>query len=290
VRGDSASSYTWTPPTRGSYRLPPWIVTTFDALHLVRLRGELDPGDRIAVGAARREAAIPGQAELGLRQVRTGGDQLDTTTRPYRVGDPVRRVHWPVSARQGRLMVRPPLQESDGSRLVLVDRAQHHYSGAATQVARADGPAAASSTDFDAVISTAAFCLETLRSSPAVGSARLAYFPPVPASAGPPVSDEVSLACAAPEASVPRGTADAAATGATLTTGPDAAPAGGSGHTLLLTGLPGPEASAWPRGLHGSVTVLLHPAGHDQRPDADVTAAWERAGWSWHVLPPEGAS
>jgi uncharacterized protein (DUF58 family) len=276
VRGDSATSYTWTPPTRGSYRLPPWIVTTFDALHLVRSRSELDPGDRIVVGPTPRETSLPGLDELGLQRIRAGGEQLDTTTRPYRVGDPVRRVHWPVSARQGKLMVRPSLQESDGTRLLLVDRNPAHYSGTATVVANADGAALDSTTDFDAVISTAAFCLEALRASPASSSARVAYFPPATT---PPMPDDEGLACAVPAP---------AAGGGSDGAGPaSSGPAGDAGHALLLTGMPGPDAAAWPRKLHGPVSVLLHPSTDSQQPSPEATAAWARAGWSWHIVAAE---
>lgn len=279
-------SYTWTPPIRGTYRLPPWIATRHDPLHLARVRAELDPGVRLVVGPAPTATQVPGIDDAGVRSGRSGGDQLDTTTRPYLTGDPVRRVHWPVSARQGKLMVRPMLQEADGTRVVLLDRNPMHYQGSRTAVASADGADLASVTDFDAAVSTAAAVLHTLSGAtqPGVrgGPARLTAFPPprksgsVRGSTPGSMPDDEALATAVP--SPPRG-ADSG-------TGPLAAPTGSAGHTVLVTGVPGEAAADWPRTLHGPVSVLLHPTQGAARPAAEVTGAWERAGWTWHLVSP----
>jgi uncharacterized protein (DUF58 family) len=272
-------SYTWTPRTRGTYRLPPWIAIRTDALHLVRVRGALDPGVRLVVGPSPAPTDVPGLDDAGSRQVRSRGDQLDTTTRPYTAGDPVRRVHWPVSARQGRLMVRPPMQEADGSRVVLLDRTAGHYRGAPTTVASADGPDDASRADFDAAVSTAAAAYRALSggrpsahgAAVPVSRARLAAFPPPRGALSLPDDDLLATAVPAPERA-----------------GDHVAPSGTAGHTVLITGVPGHEAAAWPRTLTGPVDVLLHPDRPGAAPPAEVTAAWDRAGWTWHVvLPPE---
>lgn len=272
-------SYTWTPPTRGTYRLPAWIATRFDPLHLTRVRAQLDPDIVLVVGPSPVTTDIPGINDAGLRVGRQCGDQLDTTTRPYLVGDPVRRVHWPVSARQGKLMVRPVIHEADGGRSVLVDRTPAHYTGSPTQVAAADGPPAASRTDFDAAVSTAAAALRALnpaeRSTANSAPVGLAAFPPWPA----PMPDDEALATAVP--------APSGASGRSGASGGPTSPHSSAAHTVLVTGLPGDSAAQWPRTLHGAVTVLLHPATADVHPSPRVTGAWERAGWTWHLVTPE---
>ncbi|MGO3153270.1 MAG: DUF58 domain-containing protein [Galactobacter sp.] len=272
-RPSGTGTYTWTPPTRGTYRLPSWIATRFDPLHLARVRARLDPATVLVVGPIPISAKVPGLEDAGLQSSRHGGDQLDTTTRPYQVGDPVRRVHWPVTARHGKVMVRPVLHESDGGLLVLLDRTPAHYTGAATEVASATGPAGVSRSDFDAAVSTAAAALRSLhsaaRTGTSTGAARLAAFPPVTS----PLPDDEALASVVP--APPHGEA-------TLS-----APTGTAAHTVLVTGMPGESAVDWPRTLHGTVSVLLHPAAADAHPSPKVTGAWKRAGWTWHLVQPE---
>jgi hypothetical protein len=66
-----------------------------------------------------------GTAQLVQRRV-TGNDD-DLTTREYRPGDALRRVHWRASARHGELMVRQEEHRSHPDARILIDTRQGGY-------------------------------------------------------------------------------------------------------------------------------------------------------------------
>ncbi|MDR5699988.1 DUF58 domain-containing protein [Agromyces aerolatus] len=114
------------PGQRGVYEVGPLRVTTTDPFGLARVSRDagtpqelvvtpqvipLDP----AVGTA---AAVDGVLHGLQRRTHPNADEF--IAREYRHGDPLRRVHWPATARRGELMVRDEEQRGDPeARLVL---------------------------------------------------------------------------------------------------------------------------------------------------------------------------
>lgn len=122
--------YALVPGRRGAHRIGPLFAEALDPLGLVRSISPIG-GTTSVVVAPRVEAVLPrspgGEGELGEQRMRqhlllSGAEDL--STREYRSGDPLRRVHWRQSARLGELMVR---QEEPGTqpmlRLVVDNRA-----------------------------------------------------------------------------------------------------------------------------------------------------------------------
>ncbi len=62
----------------------------------------------------------PRTPEQSRHTVATSGDEF-FTLRPYEVGDELRRIHWPSSARSTELMVRQPEQERTGWITIILD-------------------------------------------------------------------------------------------------------------------------------------------------------------------------
>lgn len=252
--------YRFIPPRRGMYRLGPFIATATDPLHLVRHQRAADAGTLLAVGPP-PAAGRPGRAARELLTIAVpGGAEPDTTVRPFHEGDPFRRIHWPLSARQGQLMVRPDVQGHGGDPLVLLDRHPGHYRGRLTWVAHEDGTGRRSTQDFDAAVADAASALAALRERGR--PVTLTAFPAAPS------GDEASvLARLRP---------------ATHGAPP---PSGSSGGLLILTGTPGPEAAAWPRSRSERTALVVLHAPPGTEPDPEAAMAWARAGWRWTLEP-----
>ena len=68
-----------------------------------------------------------------------GGGSPDVTIREYRLGDDLRRIHWPTSARAGELMVRREEQQWQSRCTLLIDnrRISHRGYGPASSMERA---------------------------------------------------------------------------------------------------------------------------------------------------------
>jgi uncharacterized protein (DUF58 family) len=138
-------SYTLRPPRRGSYAVGPLAVRLCDPFGFCELPRIFHAVDRLLVtpevvslprldpaGRWHAGASVPSGGASG-----SGED--DIGTRPYRLGDELRRVHWRTTARVGELSVRREEQPRSGSvTLVLDTRAS---SWPPTQVAAGDlGP------------------------------------------------------------------------------------------------------------------------------------------------------
>lgn len=114
------------PPRRGVFPIGPLGVVLADPFGLavgeVRV-GETDP---LVVTPAIRELPDTGLAILASdgasRLVRRaiGGDD-DLSTREYRTGDAMRRVHWRATARHGELMVRQEEPRSHAEARIILD-------------------------------------------------------------------------------------------------------------------------------------------------------------------------
>lgn len=97
---------------RGSYPIGPLTVRQPDLFGLTTTRHQLPGTDQLVVlprierlsGTEPAAGAVPGEGPVG-HMVATRGEE-DVTTRPYREGDDLRRVHWPATAHRGTLMVR----------------------------------------------------------------------------------------------------------------------------------------------------------------------------------------
>lgn len=110
-RRETRRSWTFTPPCRGAYPVGrPLLACGFPfglwlAKKPLTLEGELLVWPRtLPVGSLPEEAGEQNQDRgVYCDQPGTMGDILGV--RPYRRGDPLRRIHWPQSARHDRLIV-----------------------------------------------------------------------------------------------------------------------------------------------------------------------------------------
>lgn len=119
-----AVEYVVHPLRRGEHPLGPLWATRGDPFGLVgRSRSLADAGVAVAAPIPHPLEGWPATAASGVGEAngrgRTASEQADFTIRGYRLGDDLRRVHWPASAHRGELMVR---HESPGAadRVVVV--------------------------------------------------------------------------------------------------------------------------------------------------------------------------
>ena len=97
---------------RGQFRIGPVTAEFSDPFGLSTHRHQLDGSDLLTVTPAAVE--LPDTTLTGARgndgitatRQRANPSDDDVMTREYRHGDPMRRVHWPATARHGQLMVR----------------------------------------------------------------------------------------------------------------------------------------------------------------------------------------
>ncbi|MEO5921405.1 MAG: DUF58 domain-containing protein [Pseudolysinimonas sp.] len=128
-----AVDYELLPPRRGLYPIGPFVVEYEDPFGMVNAV--------LAVGEADRLVVVPevvdlppggptladGEGSAQLVQRRITGNDDDLTTREYRPGDALRRVHWRASARHGELMVRQEEHRSHPDARIVVDTRQSGY-------------------------------------------------------------------------------------------------------------------------------------------------------------------
>lgn len=121
------------PLRRGMYPIGPFVVEYEDPFGVVNAV--------LAVGEADRLIVVPdivelptggptladGEGTAQLVQRRITGNDDDLTTREYRPGDALRRVHWRASARHGELMVRQEEHRSHPDARILLDTRQGGY-------------------------------------------------------------------------------------------------------------------------------------------------------------------
>lgn len=108
----SSYQYRALPTQRGVVQVGPLRGLFADPFDVAFLRRALDGGEQLTVAPAAVELpTIPlsdGRGQDGSRSTAelAHASADDAMTREYRPGDPLRRVHWAVTARQGKLMVR----------------------------------------------------------------------------------------------------------------------------------------------------------------------------------------
>ncbi|HWM32749.1 MAG TPA: DUF58 domain-containing protein, partial [Pseudolysinimonas sp.] len=136
------------PVRRGLYPIGPFVVEYEDPFGMV--------DSVLAVGEADRLVVVPDVVELPpggptladgegtalLVQRRVTGNDDDLTTREYRPGDALRRVHWRASARHGELMVRQEEHRSHPDARILIDTRQGGYPDAQPDVGDTWSPTA----------------------------------------------------------------------------------------------------------------------------------------------------
>ncbi|CAN5488127.1 DUF58 domain-containing protein [soil metagenome] len=115
------------PPRRGLYEIGPLVVEHEDPYGMSRSTLALGEADRLVVVPAIVELPTggpnlaDGEGSALLVQRRLTGNDDDVTTREYRSGDALRRVHWRASARRGQLMVRQEEHRSHPDARIVLD-------------------------------------------------------------------------------------------------------------------------------------------------------------------------
>ena len=131
--------YDLTPPRRGRFEVGPFTVTMTDPFGLAC--GTQRAGHAQTVTVVPQVQPLPesgltiAEAEGSARLVqhRAVGSDHDVTTRAYRTGDALRRVHWRASAHHGDLMVRQEEQRSHSEASVLLDTRRSGYRDAESE-------------------------------------------------------------------------------------------------------------------------------------------------------------
>lgn len=120
--------YTLHPGHRGVFTVGPLTGTFTDPFDVAALERGLDDGDKLTIAPAALALPLISMTEgRGLDGSLATAElahsrQDDVMTRDYRYGDSLRRVHWPVTARQGKLMVRDEESVTTPEAVVVLDR------------------------------------------------------------------------------------------------------------------------------------------------------------------------
>jgi uncharacterized protein (DUF58 family) len=115
------------PRRRGVYAIGPLVVEDRDPFCVATSIAALGEQDRlivipeVGVLPPGGPALADGEGAALLVQRRVTGNDDDLTTREYRSGDALRRVHWRASARHGELMVRQEEHRSRPDAHLIVD-------------------------------------------------------------------------------------------------------------------------------------------------------------------------
>lgn len=125
------------PHRRGLFPIGPLVVEFGDPFGMARSTLASGDVDRLTVVPPVSQLPdggpmlIDGDGAAQLIQRRAVGNDDDLTTREYRSGDALRRVHWRASARHGELMVRQEEHRSHPDARILVDTRVGGYGDAA---------------------------------------------------------------------------------------------------------------------------------------------------------------
>ncbi|MGH8862463.1 MAG: DUF58 domain-containing protein [Jatrophihabitantaceae bacterium] len=149
---------------RGRYRAGPLHIRLTDPFHLVDVRRSFSATSEIVVApiVERLRGVEPPRSmdvgeNAGSHSIGAHGAD-DASTREYRTGDDLRKIHWRSSARTGALMVRQEERPWQGQLTVLLDtRAGAHANGpAAGPVAAATESDERQRSSFEWAVSAAA--------------------------------------------------------------------------------------------------------------------------------------
>ena len=126
-------TYDLHPPRRGLYAVGPFVAEHEDPFGFATSTVAVGSPDRLVVVPAVSTlgdggpSLADGEGEAHLVQRRVLGSDDDLTTREYRIGDALRRVHWRASAKHGELMVRQEEHRSHPDARILVDTRRRGY-------------------------------------------------------------------------------------------------------------------------------------------------------------------
>ncbi len=133
ARRTATIEYVVHPRRRGVFTVGPLVVESGDPFGMSRLHAAVGGADTLTVVPAISPLAeggpvlVDGDGSAQLVQRRVVGSDDDLTTREYRRGDALRRVHWRASARHGELMVRQEEHRSHPDARIIIDtRAAGH--------------------------------------------------------------------------------------------------------------------------------------------------------------------
>ena len=121
------------PPRRGIYPIGPLVVEHEDPFGMATSTVAVGETDKLIVVPAIADlpqggpSLSDGEGAAQLVQRRVAGNEDDLTTREYRPGDALRRVHWRASARHGDLMVRQEEHRSNPDARIIVDTRLRGY-------------------------------------------------------------------------------------------------------------------------------------------------------------------
>jgi uncharacterized protein (DUF58 family) len=123
--GSRDLSYRLRAQARGRYQVGPISIRLSDPFGMCELSRAFRSRDELVVAPLieklppRRPGGPVMRSNVRHRTARAGEDE--TTTRPYRSGDDLRRVHWRTTARTGQLMVRREERPHTGGATLLLD-------------------------------------------------------------------------------------------------------------------------------------------------------------------------
>ncbi|HEY8703003.1 MAG TPA: DUF58 domain-containing protein [Arthrobacter sp.] len=163
--GTSRYEYQLRSAKRGQFVIGPVTAEFTDPFGLSLHRQSIDDGDVLTVTPAAVELPVTGLAGargndgITATRIRANPSDDDVMTREYRHGDPMRRVHWPATARHGALMVRQEESVTTPEATIILDQRFMAFSGGSgtgfAGYAGADGHEIVSSGTFEwAVVAT----------------------------------------------------------------------------------------------------------------------------------------
>ncbi|MBT2514040.1 DUF58 domain-containing protein [Arthrobacter sp. ISL-30] len=163
--GTSRYEYHLRSTKRGQFRIGPVTAEFSDPFGLSLHRHAIDDGDILTVTPAAVElpatglAGARGNDGVTATRIRANPSDDDVMTREYRHGDPMRRVHWPATARHGLLMVRQEESVTTPEATIILDqRFSAFASGMASASASAshdDGFRLSTSNNFEWAVTAA---------------------------------------------------------------------------------------------------------------------------------------
>jgi uncharacterized protein (DUF58 family) len=125
--GRERASYEIVARRRGRYSVGPLVASVADPFDLVRYRLEFEDVHDLVVypeveelEAAPVASPVGGSGESSTRQLFRTGEEFYTMRR-YEIGDDLRRIHWPSTARTGSLMIRQDETARRAAAVVLLD-------------------------------------------------------------------------------------------------------------------------------------------------------------------------
>jgi uncharacterized protein (DUF58 family) len=138
--GSRDLSYRLRAQLRGRYRIGPMSIRLTDPFGLCELCRAFRSSDELLVAPVIEQLppirpAGPAAAGAARRRAACASGEDDVTTRPYRWGDDLRRVHWKTTARAGELMVRREERPDVGGAAILLDTREQSWDAGAPNAA-----------------------------------------------------------------------------------------------------------------------------------------------------------